>query len=52
LLESPASGGLASRLSSPSTGESNFSQQKLNSTLRMHLSKNALTTSHVRNLWS
>jgi hypothetical protein len=24
-------------------GESNFSQQKLNSTLRMHLSKNALT---------
>ena len=29
----------------PSAGESNFSQQKLNSTLRMHLSKNALTQS-------
>jgi hypothetical protein len=28
-----------------SAGESNFSQQKLNSTLRMHLSKNALMTS-------
>ena len=28
-----------------SAGESNFSQQKLNSTLRMHLSKNALTWS-------
>jgi hypothetical protein len=52
LLESPASSDLASRLSSPSADESNFSQQKLNSTLRMHLSKNALTTSHVRNLWS
>jgi hypothetical protein len=40
-LSHPLPARLASRLSSPSTGESNFSQQKLNSTLRMHLSKNA-----------
>ena len=40
LLESPVSSGPASRLGSPSADESNFSQQKLNSTLRMHLSKN------------
>ena len=43
LLELTASSAPASRLDSPSAGESNFSQQKLNSTLRMHLSKNALT---------
>jgi len=34
-----------------SAGESNFSQQKLNSTLRMHLSKN-VSNPVVGNLWS
>ena len=52
LLESPASSapGLSAQIHFRLV--SRTSQQKLNSTLRMHLSKNALTTSHVRNLWS